>query len=109
MMWLATNNVFFLSSYLYNNYNLWSCQNVCDTLIYILLNIFIRFGTNLYRQTVGIPMGTNCAPFVAFFSFVSSLLWKRFHEVSLKGKSRENLADTVLKLSSPLQDTLMFH
>ena len=25
----------------------------------------MRFGTNLYRQVVGIPMGTNCAPLVA--------------------------------------------
>ena len=24
--------------------------------------IFIRFGTELYRQVVGNPMGTNCAP-----------------------------------------------
>ena len=29
------------------------------------LNIFIRFGSKLYRQIVGIPMGTNCAPLVA--------------------------------------------
>ena len=28
-------------------------------------NIFIRFGLKLYRQNVGIPMGTNCAPLVA--------------------------------------------
>ena len=27
--------------------------------------IFIRFGTKLYRQVVGIPMGTNCAPLIA--------------------------------------------
>ena len=27
-------------------------------------NIYIRFGTKLYRQIVGIPMGTNCAPLV---------------------------------------------
>ena len=46
-------------------YKLWSCQNVCEALIYILDNIDIRFGTNLYRQIVGIPMGTNCAPLVA--------------------------------------------
>ena len=26
---------------------------------------FIRFGTKLYRQVVGIPMGSNCAPLVA--------------------------------------------
>ena len=31
----------------------------------ILDNIYIRFGTKLYRQIVGIPMGTNCAPLVA--------------------------------------------
>ena len=27
--------------------------------------IYIRFGTKLYRQIVGTPMGTNCAPLVA--------------------------------------------
>ena len=43
----------------------WSCQNVCDALTFLLDNIFVRFGTKLYRQVVGIPMGTNCAPLVA--------------------------------------------
>ena len=33
----------------------------------MLDNIFIRFGTKLYRQVVGIAMGTNCAPLVADF------------------------------------------
>ena len=35
-------------------------------------NNFIQFGTKLYREEVGIPMGTNCAPLVAdlfLFSF----------------------------------------
>ena len=45
-----------------------SCQNVCDALTFLLDNIFIRFGTKLYRQVVGIPMGTNCAPLVADIS-----------------------------------------
>ena len=40
-------------------------QNVCDALSYLLDNIYIRFGTKLYGQIVGIPMGTNCAPLVA--------------------------------------------
>ena len=31
----------------------------------IYIYIYIRFGTKLYRQIVGIPMGTNCAPLVA--------------------------------------------
>ena len=35
-----------------------------NALTFLLDNIFIRFGTNLYRQVVGIPLGTNCAPLV---------------------------------------------
>ena len=46
-------------------YNAWTCQNVCVALTFLLDNIFIGFGTKLYRQVVGIPMGTNCAPLVA--------------------------------------------
>ena len=38
---------------------------MCDALHYLLDNIFIRFSSKLYRQIVGIPMGTNCAPLVA--------------------------------------------
>ena len=50
---------------MYRNYNLWSCQKVYDALVYLLDINFIRFWTNLYRQTLGSPMGTNCAPLVA--------------------------------------------
>ena len=43
-----------------------SCRHCnSDFLMYLLDNIYIRFGTKLYRQIVGIPMGTNCAPLVA--------------------------------------------
>ena len=38
---------------------------MCEALIFLLDNIYIRFGSKLYRQIVGIPMGTNCAPLVA--------------------------------------------
>ena len=38
---------------------------MCDALTYLLDNIFIRFSSKLYRQIVGIPMGTNCAPLIA--------------------------------------------
>ena len=35
----------------------------------------MRFGTKLYRQTIGIPVGTNCGPLVAdlFLFFMKSL------------------------------------
>ena len=36
-----------------------------EAITFLLDNIYIRFGSELYRQIVGIPMGTNCAPLVA--------------------------------------------
>ena len=60
-----------------SRYTLWSCQNVCDALSYLLDNIYIRFGTKLYRQIVGIPMGKNCAPLVAdlFYTATKEISW----------------------------------
>ena len=46
-------------------YYAWSLQNVCEALTFLLVNMSIRFGTKLYIQVVGMPMGTNCAPLVA--------------------------------------------
>ena len=40
-------------------------KNVCDALTFLLDNIFIRFGSKLYRQVVEIPMDTNCDALVA--------------------------------------------
>ena len=38
---------------------------------FLLGNILIRFGTKLYRQVVGIPIGTYCAPLgTIYFCFV---------------------------------------
>ena len=55
----------FLTSEKPKQYHAWSCQNACDALTFMLDNIFIRFGTSLYGQVIGIHMGTNCAPLVA--------------------------------------------
>ena len=38
---------------------------MCDALHILLENNFIRFGSKLYSQIVGIPLATNCAPLVA--------------------------------------------
>jgi hypothetical protein len=34
-------------------------------LSFLLDNIYVRFGNTLFKQIIGIPMGTNCAPLVA--------------------------------------------
>ena len=85
---------FFFTSDVYNNHNLWSCQKVCHALVYLLNNIFIRFGTKLYRQTIGIPMGTNCAPLVAdLFLFC-------YERDFMKSLSPENQADIIEAFNS---------
>ena len=38
---------------------------MCETLTFLIENIYVRFGSKLYRQIVGIPMGTHCASHVA--------------------------------------------
>ena len=60
-LYLACNDkkAVYTSADRYRGYHLWSCQNVCDALSFLLDNIYIRFGTKLYRQIVGIPLGTN--------------------------------------------------
>ena len=50
-------------------YHAWSWQNVCDALTFWFDNNFIRFGTKLHKQVVGIIMGTKCAPQVANVCF----------------------------------------
>ena len=58
-------NTHFFTSKQPKRFKSWSCQKFHDALHYVLDNIFIRFGSKLYRQIVGIPTGTNCAPLVA--------------------------------------------
>ena len=57
-------------------------------------NIFIRFGAKLYRQTIGIPMVTNCAPLVAnVFLFC-------YERDFMKSLSCENQADIIEAFNS---------
>ena len=65
-LYLACNeNCAFFSSEQPKQYKLYSCQKMCDAHHYLLDNIFISIGSKLYRQIVGFPMGTICAPLVA--------------------------------------------
>jgi hypothetical protein len=40
-------------------------QEVCDLLEFVVENTYIKNGTTLLRQAIGMPQGTNCAPFLA--------------------------------------------
>ena len=41
------------------------CNKVIRLMNWLLDNIYVTFGDQLFRQVIGIPMGTDCAPFLA--------------------------------------------
>ena len=100
-------NAFFTSEQP-KRYKLWSCQKICDALHYLLENIFIRFGSKLYRQIVGIPMGTNCAPLVADLflfcyerDFMLSLLDNNQADIIEAFNSTSRYLDDLLNIDNP--------
>ena len=65
--------------------------------------IFIRFGSKLYRQVVGFPMGTNCAPLVA------DLFWPCFESdfmLSLSDNNQTIIIEAFNSTSRYLDDLL---
>ena len=71
-------------------------------------NINIRFDTKLYRQIVGIPMGTNCAPLVADLflfcyerDFVTSLSDVKQAEIIEAFKCTSRYLDDLLNIDNP--------
>ena len=89
-------------------YKLSSCQKMCDALHYLLDNVFIRFASKLFRQIVGIPMGTNCAPPVAdLFLFcyernlMLSLLDNNQTDIIVEFNSTSRYLDDLLNIDNP--------
>ena len=45
--------------------NLYTADNICKMIEFLIDDIFVQFGGRLLRQVIGIPVGTNCAPYLA--------------------------------------------
>ena len=96
----------FFASEEHKKHDLWSCQKVTDALIYLLDNVYIRFGSKLYRKNVGILIGTNCAPLVAdLFLFC----YERDFMDSFTKEKRYDLRDASNSTSRYLDDLLDMH
>ena len=103
-MWLVICVMpFFFTSEQSKQYKLWSCQKMCDSLYYLLDNIFIRFGSYLYRHIVGIPMGTHCAPLVEDLLL---LCYKRDFMLSLSDNNQSDIIKAFNATSRYLDDFL---
>ena len=62
---------------------------------FLVDNIYVRFGEQLFRQIIGIPMGTNCAPLLAdlfLYSYEIEFLDKLVKEGKTKLARKFNLS-----------------
>ena len=76
---------------------------MCEALTFLLDNIHIRFGSKLFRQIVGIPMSTNCAPLVTdLFLFC----YKRDFMLSLSEDNQTGVIEAFNSTSRYLDDLL---
>ena len=77
---------------------------MCEAVIYLLDNIYITFGTKLYRQNVG----TNCAPLVAVLflycykrDFMTSFSDVKQAEIIEAFNSTSRYLDDLLNVDNP--------
>ena len=89
---------------------------MCEALTFLLDNIYIRFGSKLYRQIVGIPMGTNCAPLIADLflfcyerDFMLSLSENNQSEVIEAFNSTSRYLDDLLNIDNNFFDSMVDH
>ena len=85
---VGRNKSYFTSDPL-NGDNKYTANDICKMIEFLVDNIYVRFGGQLFRQMVGIPMGTNCAPLLAdlfLYSYENEFLDKLF-------KAKESLLE----------------
>ena len=75
--------------------NKYTANDICKMIEFLVDNIYVRFGGQLFRQMIGIPMGTNCAPLLAdlfLYSYESEFLDKLVKEGKRKLARKFNLS-----------------
>ena len=91
---VGRNKSYFTSDPL-NGDNKYTANDLCKMIEFLVDNIYVRFGGQLFRQMVGIPMGTNCAPLLAdlfLYSYENEFLDKLIKEGKRKLTRRFNLS-----------------
>ena len=75
--------------------NKYPANDICKMTEFLVENIYVRFGGQLFRQMVGIFMGTNCAPLLAdlfLYSYENKFLDKLIKEGKRKLARKFNLS-----------------
>ena len=91
---VGRNKSYFTSDPL-NGDNKYTANDICKMIEFLVDNIYVRFGGQLFRQMVGIPMGTNCATLLAYlflYSYENEFLDKLVKEGKRKLARKFNLS-----------------
>ena len=91
---VGRNKSYFTSDPL-NGDNKYTANDICKMIEFLVDKIYVRFGGQLFRQMVGIPMGTNCAPLLAdvfLYSYKNEFLDKLIKEGKRKLARKFNLS-----------------
>ena len=82
--------------------------DIINMLDFVIDNIFVMFGGRVFQQTVGIPMGTNCAPLLADLflysyeaNFIQELLQNKDKKLAISFNFTFRYIDDVLSLNNP--------
>ena len=105
---VGRNKSYFTSDPL-NGDNKYTANDICKMVEFLVDNIYVRFGGQLFRQMVGIPMGTNCAPLLAdlfLYSYENEFLDKLVKEGKRKLARKFNLSYRYIDdlISSKIKD-----
>ena len=83
-------------------------ETITKMLAFLVDNIFVVFGGHVFQQTVGIPMGTNCAPLLADLflysyeaNFLQDLLKSNRKTVAKNFNFTYRYIDDVLSINNP--------
>ena len=78
-----------------NGDNKYTANDICKMTEFLVDNIYVMLGGQLFRQMVGIPMGTNCAPLLAdlfLYSYENEFLDKLIKKGKRKLSRKFNLS-----------------
>ena len=91
---VGRNKSYFTNDPLHGD-NKYTANDICKMIEFLVDNIYVRFGGQLFQQMVGIPMGTSCAPLLAdlfLCSFDNEFLDKLIKEGKRKLARKFNLS-----------------
>ena len=101
------NSSYFVREYSNSN-NKYTESDIISMINFLIDNIYVEFGGHIFRQTIGIPMGTNCAPLLADLflysyeaGFIQELLTNKKKHIAQKFNHTFRYIDDVLSLSNP--------